>query len=80
MGNITVVGLGASSIDQLPLGIYRKLTQHEGTIYTRTKEHPVVQVLANEGVQFESMDNVYESFDQFEQVYEAISNQLIQKA
>lgn len=80
MGNITVVGLGASSIDQLPLGIYRKLTQHDGTIYTRTKEHPVVQVLEHEGVRFESMDYIYESFEQFEQVYEEISSRLIQKS
>lgn len=78
MGNITVIGLGAGTIDQLPLGIYRTLTQHKGIIYTRTKEHPVVQALEAESVHFHSMDEVYESHNDFDQVYEEITNKLVQ--
>lgn len=80
MGQITVVGLGAGTLDQIPLGVYRKLTNHSGIIYTRTKEHPVIQSLENEGVQFESMDDIYESHDDFESVYKNISEVLINKS
>lgn len=72
---ITVVGLGAGDIEQLPLGIYRKLKQSKHT-YLRTKEHPVVQELLGEGMKFQSFDDIYERHDTFEAVYEKICEQL----
>lgn len=68
---ITVIGLGAGDLSQLPLGIYRKLlaTDH---LYLRTKEHPVIKELETEGISYQSFDEVYEKHDQFEEVYDEI--------
>lgn len=78
-GKVTVIGLGAGDLEQLPVGIYR-LLQQEKHIYMRTKEHPVIKELESEGLTYVSYDDVYESYDAFEQVYEHISSDLIDKA
>ncbi|KGX83488.1 bifunctional methyltransferase/pyrophosphohydrolase YabN [Pontibacillus marinus] len=77
---ITIIGLGAADIDQLPLGVYRILTKHEGTVYTRTVDHPVIETLQEEGLKFEAFDSTYESYDHFEDVYEAIVDRLLELA
>ena len=77
---IEVIGLGAGDIDQLPLGIYRKLTERKIPTYVRTLDHPVLEALKEENVNFTSFDAVYEEYDQFEQVYHAIVTQLIEAA
>ncbi|MFS0821033.1 nucleoside triphosphate pyrophosphohydrolase [Bacillus sp. 1P02SD] len=68
---ITVIGLGAGDLSQLPLGIYRKLlaTEH---LFLRTKEHPVIKELEAEGISYQSFDEIYEKHDQFEAVYDEI--------
>jgi tetrapyrrole methylase family protein / MazG family protein len=76
---IVIVGLGAGDLDQLPLGVYKKLTGSKN-IYLRTKEHPVVHELEKEGVHYESFDDIYEKHEQFEDVYEEICMVLLQKA
>lgn len=76
---ITIIGLGAGDLDQLPLGIYKKLKQ-EQKCFVRTKEHPVILDLESEGIQFISFDNVYEKHDQFEAVYEEITETLLKEA
>ncbi|PKR82929.1 nucleoside triphosphate pyrophosphohydrolase [Heyndrickxia camelliae] len=76
---IMVIGLGAGDIDQLPLGIY-KLVKNAKVLFLRTKEHPVVSDLEAEGIHFVSFDNVYERNDQFEEVYEEITESLLTAA
>ncbi|GIN88387.1 MazG family protein [Heyndrickxia sporothermodurans] len=78
-GKITIVGLGAGDLNQLPLGIYRILKSTE-KIYLRTKEHPVIQELEQEGFIYTSFDHVYEKHEQFEDVYEEIMNLLLEAA
>ncbi|MBT2644284.1 nucleoside triphosphate pyrophosphohydrolase [Bacillus sp. ISL-41] len=73
---ILIIGLGAGDLDQLPLGVYKKL-KHEKNLFLRTKEHPVVAELEKEGVQFQSFDGIYEKHDQFEDVYEEITEFLL---
>src|SRR5699024_3416424 len=77
---IAIVGLGAGSIDQLPLGVYRKLLASNNTIYVRTADHPVVQSLMNEGVSFNSFDSLYKNATEFEAVYEGIVDTLVAEA
>lgn len=77
---ITVIGLGAGDIEQLPLGIYRKLINTTDTILVRTIDHPVVTSLQKEGVTFASFDAYYEQEDQFEHVYHHIVETLLKKA
>ncbi|MFC0014562.1 MULTISPECIES: nucleoside triphosphate pyrophosphohydrolase [Allobacillus] len=77
---IHVIGLGAGTLDQLPLGIYRFLTNHKNEVFVRTNQHPVIQELEEEGVTFKSFDHVYEKHEQFEDVYQDISKRLLEAA
>ncbi|MED1471886.1 nucleoside triphosphate pyrophosphohydrolase [Bacillus salipaludis] len=79
MKKIEILGLGAGDLEQLPLGVYKKLIQSEH-VYLRTKEHPVVAELEKEGFQYISFDSIYEKHDQFEEVYKEISAALLSKA
>lgn len=80
MNQITVIGLGAGDINQLPLGVFKKL-QAVDKIYVRTKDHPVITELEQqEGVSFESFDSIYEKHDTFQPVYEEIVELLIQES
>ena len=80
IGKIEVIGLGAGDLDQLSLGIYKKLKHAKTTILVRTKDHPVVKALEQEGVTFESFDHFYERENQFENVYDHIVETLLQRA
>lgn len=76
MNTITVLGLGAGDLEQLPFGVYKKLLKAQ-RLYVRTAEHPVLQELVNEGISFESFDAIYEKHDAFEAVYKEIVETLI---
>ncbi|MEH7886615.1 nucleoside triphosphate pyrophosphohydrolase [Bacillus sp. JJ1609] len=76
---ISIIGLGAGDLDQLPLGVYKRLKQ-EKNLFLRTKEHPVVEELEQEGLQFQSFDSIYEKHDQFADVYEEITETLLAEA
>lgn len=78
MGTITIVGLGAGDIDQLSFGVYRTLKQ-ANRLFLRTKDHPVVSQLEAEGIHIQSFDDIYEKYDQFEQVYEHIVEHLCEE-
>ncbi|MCY8088236.1 nucleoside triphosphate pyrophosphohydrolase [Bacillus sonorensis] len=78
-GKITVVGLGAGDMNQLTLGVYKRLTQAEA-LYVRTKDHPLIEELKNEIPSMYFFDEVYEKHDGFEEVYEEIVETLFQKA
>ncbi len=49
-------------------------------LYVRTAEHPVLQELEEEGLSFQSFDHIYESYDRFDDVYDAIASTLIEEA
>jgi tetrapyrrole methylase family protein/MazG family protein len=79
MNEITIIGLGAGDLEQLPLGIYKKLIQTE-QCYVRTADHPVIGDLKREGINFTAFDGIYEKHDQFEAVYEEIAETLLHEA
>lgn len=79
MNIIEILGLGAGDLEQLPVGVYKKLIQ-ASHVYLRTQEHPVVEDLVKEGMTYTSFDSTYEKYDQFEQVYEEIVETLLLKA
>jgi len=76
MSLITVVGLGSGDVDQLTLGIWRRL-QSGKKIYVRTAEHPALNILREHSIEFESFDHIYEQNDSFADVYETITDELI---
>ncbi|MBG9542628.1 hypothetical protein ABE29_07440 [Cytobacillus firmus] len=79
MKKITILGLGAGDLDQLPFGVYRQLKNTEA-LYLRTKEHPVLRDLEQEGLAYQSFDHIYEKHEQFEEVYEEICEFLLNEA
>ncbi|MEH7343458.1 nucleoside triphosphate pyrophosphohydrolase [Bacillus sp. JJ1532] len=79
MSKITILGLGAGDLEQLPLGVYRAL-KSASPLYLRTKEHPVVMELVKEGLEFSSFDSIYEKHEQFHEVYEEICSSLLDEA
>jgi len=76
---IEVIGLGAGDLNQLPLGIYKTLKKAD-RIMARTTDHPVIASLQEEGVHFESYDEMYQEEEQFIDVYERIVDDLLKKA
>lgn len=80
MKKIEVIGLGAGDLDQLPLGVYKKLQSKEEIVFVRTIDHPVVQTLHEEGIEFYGFDAYYEQYDEFDTVYEKIVETLLKEA
>ncbi len=80
MSKIEIIGLGAGEIDQLSLGIYKKLIEDRVLLFVRTENHPVIESLKAENVQFRAFDAIYQAHDQFEAVYEEIVDELISQA
>lgn len=76
---ITVVGLGSGDADQLTLGVWRRL-QNASRLYVRTEHHPMMSLLQENGIRYESFDRFYEAHDSFPDVYEAIASELISLA
>lgn len=75
---IKIVGLGPGTIDAITLGGLRALKNcHK--VYLRTEKHPTVEYLKEEGISFETYDYVYEKAESFDEVYETIANNLIEK-
>ncbi|AGT30512.1 hypothetical protein M493_00510 [Geobacillus genomosp. 3] len=79
MNTIYIFGLGAGDFEQLPVGVYRKLKRAH-PLFLRTKEHPAVKGLEEEGIAFTAFDDVYEKHEQFADVYEEIARTLIEQA
>lgn len=79
MSQISIVGLGPGAFGQLTIETL-ELLQNENKNYFRTKIHPVVEELEKRGINYCSFDALYESCDCFEEVYENIAAQLVQKA
>jgi tetrapyrrole methylase family protein / MazG family protein len=79
MNTIYIFGLGAGDIEQLPLGVYRKL-KTASPLFLRTKEHPVAKELQEEGISFTSFDFIYEKHEQFAEVYQEITAILLEQA
>lgn len=77
MHQLTVIGLGAGELDQLSLGIYRKLKEADN-IVARTDQHPAITELRSEGMTITSFDEIYEKNDSFQAVYEKIVDELLE--
>jgi len=79
MNLITIVGMGPGGEAYLTLEAFRILTQSE-IVYLRTDRHPVVEKLVNDGMKYKSFDTLYDQFDTFDEVYEAVAQEVIKLA
>ena len=78
LNQLTVIGLGAADFEQMQLGVYKKLKAAK-KLYVRTEDHPVLQDLREEGVEFTSFDEIYVKHGSFGPVYEEIAERLIEE-
>lgn len=79
MKQITIVGLGSGSEEQLTVGVWNILRNAE-RLYLRTEHHPVVRALREQGVAFDTFDDVYTEQTQFQDVYVRIADNLLKAA
>lgn len=77
LNQLTVIGLGAADFEQMQMGVYKKIKAAK-KIYVRTEDHPVIQDLKLEGIEFTSFDDVYIKHGSFGPVYEEIAQRLIE--
>ncbi|MDE2126347.1 MAG: nucleoside triphosphate pyrophosphohydrolase [Armatimonadetes bacterium] len=86
MGAITLVGLGPGSGDWLTRGAEKalRLAGDPGAtgrkLLLRTARHPVVSLIRDWGLVFETFDELYARHSTFAEVYRAISASLVQAA
>lgn len=76
IGKIIVVGLGPADYDSLTIKTARILKSAKCLIL-RTKKHPLVNDLLKEGSKFQTCDDIYETSKSFDEVYEKISDRVI---
>ncbi len=75
---ITVVGLGAGDAGDLTRKAWQTL-ENASVVYLRTERHPCVPHLPRRAF-YESFDALYEAYDDFADVYNAICDRLLEAA
>ncbi len=75
---IKVVGLGPGSIGSITIGTL-EILKSATKKYLRTEKHPTVEYLKSIGIQFETYDDKYEQYNNFDHVYKSIAEDIIQK-
>lgn len=76
MGKIYVIGLGPGSIDSLTLGAVNRINSGKRN-YLRTENHPTVEYFKKNNIPYKSYDYLYDTKDEFLDVYEDIVKNLI---
>lgn len=76
MSKITIVGLGPGDYESLTLKTLN-IIKKTPCLVLRTEKHPLVEKLKAEGVKFSSCDDIYDSSESFEEVYERISRRIL---
>src|SRR5690554_4562053 len=79
MGKIYIIGLGPGSIDSLTLGALERINSGDKN-FLRTEKHPTVQYFREKNIPYKSYDYLYESEEDFNQVYTKIVEDLIKEA
>jgi tetrapyrrole methylase family protein / MazG family protein len=75
MARVVVVGLGPAGPDLVTEKARQVLTE-SGEVWLRTKHHPAASIVPNAS----SFDDVYDTADRFEDVYQTIVNRLVDMA
>ncbi|WP_102399460.1 nucleoside triphosphate pyrophosphohydrolase [Haloimpatiens massiliensis] len=76
---IKIVGLGPGSPDALTIGVIELLKKSK-YVYLRTAKHPTVEYIKKQGVSFKTYDELYEKYKNFDEVYNSIAEDLINKS
>ena len=78
-GHITIVGLGPGDYNRIPTETRRLLLDPEARVIVRTTEHPAARHL-NELRAVESGDDLYQSEDTFDTVYQRLAERVVEAA
>ncbi|URZ08301.1 hypothetical protein CLROS_036820 [Clostridium felsineum] len=76
---IKVVGLGPGSKNALTLGTLEAI-KNSHNIFFRTKKHPVVDYFDEMGIKYITYDDKYDTGESFDEVYNFIAHDLVDKA
>ncbi|MBN2259375.1 MAG: nucleoside triphosphate pyrophosphohydrolase [Clostridiales bacterium] len=78
MNKITVVGLGPGDSKYLTMEAIEVLNQ-PARLLLRTEKHPTVEYLREKGIDFMTFDDLYETCQTFDEVYEKIAYYLLEE-
>ena len=76
---LTVAGLGPAGAELMTRGTWARIEAAE-QILLRTRIHPTVEALDAAGISYETYDDFYERADDFDELYEAITDDLFARA
>lgn len=76
MNTIQIIGLGSGRQDELTLKAHKTLHENIPT-FARTERHPVVKKLMEE-IEISCFDNIFEQYETFDEVYEKITESLLE--
>ena len=76
---LTVAGLGPAGAELMTRGTWAHIEAAE-QILLRTRIHPTVEALDAAGISYETYDDFYERADDFDELYEAITDDLFARA
>jgi len=79
LGEITIVGLGPGEFGFITLDTWDKI-QQASTLLLRTAKHPTVDEIQKRKIIFESYDTVYNEKETFEEVYQSIAKNVVERA
>ncbi|MGM0368915.1 MAG: nucleoside triphosphate pyrophosphohydrolase [Bacillota bacterium] len=74
---LKIVGLGAGGLQLLTREAYQIL-QDATNLYLRTEVHPAAQELKEEGLEFNSFDRLYETENNFSEIYKQIAGDILE--
>ncbi|OLS03010.1 bifunctional methyltransferase/pyrophosphohydrolase YabN [Tissierella creatinophila] len=79
MAKIYVIGLGPGSIEDLTLGAINRI-HNENKNFLRTENHPTIKYFKDNDILYKSFDYLYETKEEFQDVYETIVDSLVEEA
>lgn len=77
---IFIVGLGPGNTDLISKKAYDLIFDNKIKKIFRTKQHEMIDELKEKNIDFESMDHLYDSSENFEEVYSKITDYVIESA
>lgn len=79
MGKIYIIGLGPGNEDALTLGAINRINSGHKN-FLRTEKHPTVNYFKDHNIEYKSYDYIYDSEDNFADVYKKIVQELRDEA
>lgn len=76
MNTVQIIGLGAGGLEDLTVKAHNALSENIPT-FVRTERHPIVAELRKK-IKIESFDNFFEKFETFDEVYEKMTDNIIE--